>query len=82
MSLIVCECGRGRRGLQNHINATVSTQPNTIFALICLYLLVYGMGGSVGGLERLHHLFLPGCRRSVQGETLKCLFCLVPDIRC
>lgn len=32
------------------------------------------MGGSVGGLERLHHLFLPGCRRFVQGETLKCQY--------
>ncbi len=29
------------------------------------------MGRSVGGLERLHHLLLPGRRRPVQGETFK-----------
>lgn len=41
--------------------------------LICLCLcpLVYSMGSSVGGLERLHHLFLPGCRRPIQGEDIK-----------
>ncbi len=41
--------------------------------LICLCLCppVYSMGCSVGGLERLHHLFLPGRRRPVQGEIFK-----------
>lgn len=41
--------------------------------LICLCLCppVYSMGRSVGRLERLHHLFLPGCRRPVQGETFR-----------
>lgn len=39
--------------------------------LICLChcLPVYSMGCFVGSLEHLHHLFLPGCRRPVQGET-------------
>lgn len=37
----------------------------------CLCPPVYSMGRSVGGLERLHHLFLPGRRRPVQGEAFK-----------
>lgn len=39
--------------------------------LICLCFCppVYSMGSSMGGLECLHHLFLPGRRRPVQGET-------------
>lgn len=56
------------------VSFPVKTHP--WYSLICarLHPLVYNMGGSVGGLERLHHLFLPGCRRPVQGETLKCQY--------
>lgn len=45
--------------------------------LICLCLCspVYSMGRSVGGLERLHHLFLPGRRRPVQGKTFEVSAC-------
>lgn len=45
--------------------------------LICLRLCppVYSMGRSVGGLERLHHLLLPGRRRPLQGETFKISAC-------
>lgn len=85
MRLIVCECGRGRRHLQNHINSSPfspSQIPSLPLICACLHLLVYCMGGAMGGLERLHHLFLPGCRRPVQGETFKCLSCLVPAVDC
>lgn len=55
--------------------------------LICLCLCppVYSMGRSVGGLERLHHLLLPGRRRAVQGETLEIFrppFFLFPPAKC
>lgn len=42
----------------------------------CLYPPVYSMGRSLGCLERLCHLFLPGRRRPVQGEPFKVsVFC-------
>lgn len=42
----------------------------------CLYPPVYNMGRSVGCLERLCHLFLPGRWRLVQGEPFKVsVFC-------
>lgn len=44
--------------------------------LICLChcVPVYSLGCSVGSLEHLHHLFLPGRRRPVQGETFSSKF--------
>lgn len=85
MSLIVCECARGCRSLRNQINSTsfcfFSVKSLLCHSLMCarLHPLVYSVGSSVGSLERLHHLFLPGCRGPVQGETPEnlCIFVLI-----
>lgn len=70
---IVCECAREHQGMRLIQPGLFFFQSNIIFchSLICarLHPLVYSMGSSVGGLERLYHLFLPGCGQPVQGET-------------
>lgn len=43
---------------------------------LCRCVSVYSMGCSVGSLEHLHHLFLPGRRRPVQGETFQSFYLL------
>ena len=40
-----------------------------VMSCVCLCCAVHCVGCSLGGLECLHHLFLPGCGRPFQGKT-------------
>lgn len=55
-----------------------SNPPNIVFVqliCLCLHPPVHSLGRSVGGLECLHHLLLPGRRRPVQGESFEISVC-------
>ena len=40
-----------------------------VMSCVCFCCAVHCVGCSLGGLECLHHLFLPGCGRPLQGKT-------------